>query len=126
MKSVRASIALLPRLVRLRDAPAYLGMDRNRFNREVRPCLTKIPIGQQGIAFDRLELDAWVEDYISRNGRRPKAPKLEDDTCQNVTECRGSAKKAGSGTLKSDADMHQEDGSEKARAHLLAIRQSKY
>ena len=125
MKSVRVSIALLPRLVRFRDAPAYLGMDRNRFNREVRPCLTRIPIGQQGIAFDRLELDAWVEDYISRNGRRPKAPKLEDDTCQNVTECRGSAKKAGSGTLKSAADLHQEDGSEKARAHLLAIRQSK-
>ena len=125
MKSVRASIALLPRLVRLRDAPAYLGMDRNRFNAEVRPHLTRIPIGQQGIAFDRLELDAWVEDYISRNGRRPKAPKLEDDTCQNVTECRGSAKKAGSGTLKSAAVLHQEDGSEKARAHLLAIRQSK-
>jgi hypothetical protein len=125
MKSARASIALLPRLVRLRDAPAYLGMDRNRFNSEVRPRLTRIPIGQQGIAFDRLELDAWVEDYVSRNGRRPKAPKLEDDTCQNVTECRGSAKKAASGTLKSAVDLHQEDGSEKARAHLLAIRQSK-
>ena len=69
MKFVGASIALLPRLVRLRDAPAYLGMDRNRFNREVRPHLTKIPIGQQGLAFDRLELDAWVEDYVSRNGR---------------------------------------------------------
>ena len=124
MKLTRASI-LLPRLVRLRDAPAYLGMDRNRFNNEVRPDLTSIPIGKQGIAFDRLELDAWVEDYISRNGRRPKAPKLEDDTCQNVTECRGSAKKAGSGTLKSAADLQQEDGSEKARAHLLAIRQSK-
>jgi predicted DNA-binding transcriptional regulator AlpA len=124
MKSPRASIALLPRLVRFRDAPAYLGMDRNRFNHEVRPFLTKIPIGQQGIAFDRLELDAWVEDYISRNGRRPKAPKLEDDTCQNVTECRGSAKKAGSGTLKSAAAMHKEDGSEKARAYLRALRQS--
>ncbi len=125
MKSTRASIFLLPRLVRLRDAPAYLGMDRNRFNNEVRPHLTNIPIGQQGIAFDRLELDAWVEDYISRNGRRPKAPKLEDDTCQNVTECRGSAKKAGSGTLKSAVNLQQEGGSGKARAHLLAIRQSK-
>jgi hypothetical protein len=125
MKSPLASIALLPRFVRFRDAPAYLGMDRNRFNNEVRPFVTRIPIGRQGIAFDRLELDAWVEDYVSRNGRRPKAPKLEDDTCQNVTECRGSAKKAGSGTLKSAADLHREDGSEKARAHLLAIRQSK-
>jgi len=69
MKTVRASIALLPRLVRLRDASAYLGMDRNRFNREVRPQLTTIPIGRQGLAFDRLELDAWVDDYVSRNGR---------------------------------------------------------
>jgi hypothetical protein len=69
MKSPRATIALLPRLVRFRDAPAYLGMDRNRFNREVRPHLTNIPIGRQGIAFDRLELDAWVDDYVSCNGR---------------------------------------------------------
>ena len=26
-----------PRFVRLRDAPRYLGMDKNRFNRDVRP-----------------------------------------------------------------------------------------
>ena len=62
-------IKLLPRLIRLRDAPGYFGMDRNRFNREVRPWLIEIPIGSQGIAFDRLEMDAWVEDYKSRNGR---------------------------------------------------------
>jgi hypothetical protein len=37
-------------------------MDKNRFNWEVRPELTNIPIGSQGIAFDRLELDAWAED----------------------------------------------------------------
>ena len=67
--STRASAGLLPRLVRFRDAPRYLGMDRNRFNKEVRPLLTIIPIGRQGIAFDRLELDAWVDEYISRNGR---------------------------------------------------------
>jgi predicted DNA-binding transcriptional regulator AlpA len=55
--------SLLPRLLRLRDAPAYLGMDRNRFNAEVRPYVIEIPIGEQGIAFDRLELDAWVDHY---------------------------------------------------------------
>ena len=60
---------LTPRLVRFRDAPYYVGMDRNRFNREVRPYITSIPIGRQGIAFDRVELDAWVEDYKSCNGR---------------------------------------------------------
>jgi hypothetical protein len=42
----------LPRLIRLRDAPSYLGMDRNRFNQTVRPSLIEIPIGDQGIAFD--------------------------------------------------------------------------
>ncbi len=58
-----------PRLIRLRDAPTYLGMDKNRFNNEVRPLLTAIPIGKQGIAFDVLELNAWVDHYKSRNGR---------------------------------------------------------
>ena len=58
-----------PRIIRFRDAPFYLGMDRNRFNSEVRPYLTEVPIGTQGIGFDRLELDAWFEDYKSRNGR---------------------------------------------------------
>lgn len=62
---------LLRRFYRRRDAPLYLGMDRNRFDKEVRPYLTVIPIGSQGIAFDRLELDAWADHYGSRNGRRP-------------------------------------------------------
>ena len=60
---------LLPRLIRLRDAPFYLGMNRNRFGKEVRPYLTAIPIGKQGVAFDRLEMDAWLEQYKARNGR---------------------------------------------------------
>ncbi|MCP4767927.1 MAG: hypothetical protein GY875_16865 [Gammaproteobacteria bacterium] len=60
---------ITPRLIRFRDAPRYLGMDRNRFNAEVRPYLVEIRIGKQGIAFDRLELDAFAEHYISRNGR---------------------------------------------------------
>ncbi len=60
---------ILPRLIRLRDVPHYLGMDPNRFNAEVRPYLIEIPIGKQGIAFDRIDLDAWVDEYKSRNGR---------------------------------------------------------
>jgi hypothetical protein len=64
-----ARLSMLPRFVRHRDAPTYLGMDRNRFNTEVRPHLTTIPIGTQGVAFDRLELDAWADEYKSRNGR---------------------------------------------------------
>ncbi len=63
---------LLRRFYRRRDAPLYLGMDRNRFDKEVRPYLREIPIGSQGIAFDRLELDAWADHYGSRNGRPPR------------------------------------------------------
>ena len=66
------------RFVRLRDAPPYLGMDVNRFNVEVRPYLTEIPIGSQGIAFDRLEMDAWADEYIARNGRPAERRRLWD------------------------------------------------
>ena len=79
---------ITPRLIRLRDAPRYLGMDRNRFNREVRPRLTEIPIGKQGIAFDRLELDAWVDQYMVRNGR-PGQP--QGDLTWDAEERRGSS-----------------------------------
>jgi hypothetical protein len=68
ISQMKQSLPIMPRLIRFRDAPRYLGMDRNRFNAEVRPYLTEIRIGKQGIAFDRLELDAWVDQYISRNG----------------------------------------------------------
>lgn len=64
----RRTPRFLPRFVRLRDAPDYLGMDRNRFNQSVRPNLVVIPIGKQGIAFDRLDLDDWADQYKSRNG----------------------------------------------------------
>ena len=66
---------IAPQLLRFRDAPRYLGMDRNRFNVEVRPHVTQIPIGRQGIAFDRLELDARVEEYKSCNGRPASHPR---------------------------------------------------
>ncbi len=66
---------ILPRLIRLRDAPRYLGMDPNRFNAEVRPYLVEIPVGIQGVGFDRLDLDAWFEEYKTRNGRPGKAMK---------------------------------------------------
>ena len=47
-------------------------MDKNRFNRDVRPRVVAIPVGTQSIAFDRLDLDAWADDHKRRN-RRPAA-----------------------------------------------------
>ena len=87
----------LPRLIRLRDVPYYLGMDRNRFNREVRQYLTEMPIGKQGIAFDRLELDGWVEDYKSRCGRSQKH--RGDLLCQSESQASTSEANRASGTL---------------------------
>jgi len=60
---------ILPRFIRLKEAPRYLGMDKNRFNVEVRPFVTEIRIGVQGIAFDRLDLDEFADEYKDRNGR---------------------------------------------------------
>ena len=115
-------VQLLPRLIRLRNAPFYLGMDRHRFNAEVRPYLSEVPIGEQGIAFDRLDLDAWADQYKFRNGRRPtKEP--EDDICQNVTKCRDFASKTKSGTSKNAVSTAPPAGSVKARKHLAALRQ---
>ncbi|MEW8693024.1 MAG: hypothetical protein AB2535_18460 [Candidatus Thiodiazotropha endolucinida] len=86
---------ILPRLLRLRDAPTYLGMDRNRFNAEVRPDVTEIRIGKQGIAFDRLDLDAWADQYKSRNGRPGQS---RGDQLWDAKRHRGSSRGRGSGT----------------------------
>src|SRR5262245_64448194 len=74
----RTTHRIVPRIIRSRDAPGYVGMDRNRFSAEVRPHLTEVPIGKQGVGFDRLELDAWVDQYIARNGRPPKGGRIWD------------------------------------------------
>jgi hypothetical protein len=84
----------MPRIIRFGDAPSYVGMDRNRFNAEVRPHLIEIPIGKQGIGFDRLELDAWVDDYKTRNGRPGR---WKGDKSWDVKRCQASSSEAASG-----------------------------
>ena len=70
-----------PRFIRQRDAPAYLGMDRNRFDAEVRPELTEIPLGDRSIAYDRLDLDAWADEYKEARGR-PGRTRKGAKTCE--------------------------------------------
>ena len=84
----------LPRLLRLRDAPRYLGMDKNRFNQSVRPTVKVIPIGIQGIAFDRLELDQWVDDYKAFKGCIAQRSTL---WARKTQACQGFSKGAKSG-----------------------------
>lgn len=91
-------VAIIPRLIRMRDAPFYLGMDKNRFSAEVRPFITEIRMGVQGIAFDRLDLDAWADQYKQRNGRLRTISKGETE-CQSAQPA--SRRKATSGTSTS-------------------------
>ncbi len=91
-----ANLHLLPRFIRFRDAPGYLGMDRNKFNELVRPSLTEIPLGSQAIAFDRLELDDWASQYIKRNGRPGRSSK--GDSIWDAKEHQVLSKGARSGT----------------------------
>ena len=65
-----------PRFIRRKDAPTYLGMCSDIFEASVRPCLTEIPIGERGIAFDRLDLDAWADEHKASNGRPKKHKEL--------------------------------------------------
>lgn len=90
--------SILPRLIRLRDAPTYVGMDRHRFNKDVRPNLVEIPMGTQGIAFDRLDLDAWVDDYIQCSGR-PAAVKHRSLELWDEKERQGCKSVGASGVL---------------------------
>ena len=94
---------VLPRLIRLRDAPGYLGMDRNRFNAEVRPELTEVSIGIQGVAFDRLELDAWADDHIGSNGRPGRSK--DGETTWDVKERLASTFAVASGTSTSSSEV---------------------
>ncbi len=75
----------LPRVIRLRDAPHYLGMNINRFNEEVRPYVTEVRIGSKGVAFDRTELDEWFQAYKSRNGRPPARTRREPQRSEGRT-----------------------------------------
>jgi hypothetical protein len=89
------------RVIRSRDAAFYVGVDRNRFNAEVRPLLTEFPIGKQGIGFDRLELDTWEDEYKARNGRPGKgvtawdARKYPASSCEPESGTSTSASSAG-------------------------------
>jgi hypothetical protein len=98
------SVSGAPRFIRLRDAAAYLGMDKNRFNRDVRPHLCTIPIGTQGISFDRVDLDAWADEYKNRNGR-PAASLMRSKPWE-TKERQASRNVVAYGTSTSSSEEH--------------------
>lgn len=95
---------VLPRLVRMRDAPSFFAMDRSRFNRDIRPYLTEIHIGRQGRAFDRLEMEALAEEYKSRNGRPAASMKRSKPWEPKKWQASSSVVRSGMSTKSSEAD----------------------
>ncbi len=91
-----------PKVIRLKDAHKYLGMDKNRFSSEVRPFVTEIPIGSQGVGFDRLDLDRWFDEYKACNGRPGKQKGVNKPWRKK--RCQGSSSAARHGTSKSDSE----------------------
>ena len=110
-----ADVSTVPRLIRLHNAPRFLGMDRHTFQRIVRPYLTEVPIGKRGIAFDRLELDAWVDNYKRCHGRQPEKRMASPDE-----KCSGSIEE----TKHDGARRESEDPSDWQRAveRVLAMK----
>ncbi|WP_448647142.1 hypothetical protein [Pseudomonas mohnii] len=80
-----------PRFIRFMDAPGYLGMCRDEFNKTVRPNVREFPIGKQGVAFDRIELDEWADAYVESKSIEKTA---NQDNNRPRSERQGEAKGA--------------------------------
>lgn len=74
--------AIQPRLLRPPQAHAYLGISRGKFNEKVRPYVKEIRLGSRGIAFDRHELDRWVETQASVGDTNDGVKLWQRKTCQ--------------------------------------------
>lgn len=97
---------LLPRVIRLKDAPKYVGLERHAFNQYVRPYVTQIPLGKRGIGFDRLDLEAWFQDHKQRNGI--PATKINDrrNSLWQKRERQDSINAKGSGTSTNNSSAN--------------------
>ena len=62
------SVTTHRRLMNIKDACAYLGMGRTMFNRDVRPHLVEIRLGNRTISFDVVDLDHWITNIKQQQG----------------------------------------------------------
>jgi hypothetical protein len=60
-------------------------MGRTIFEREIRPRVAEIQMGQQGVGFDRLDLDQALDDYKTRNVRVKEQPSWQETNSQGFT-----------------------------------------
>ncbi|MCK0511556.1 hypothetical protein [Aromatoleum buckelii] len=104
--SAAQHLILLPRAIRAQDAPAYLGIDRNKFNAEVKPKLTLVVLGHRIRCYDRLDLDRIWEEIKARNGRPGADDSLEEATSWENAQPGSAKRRTGHGSstrLSSDS-----------------------
>jgi hypothetical protein len=76
-----------PRILNQKQSAYYLGMSVNTFKDDVRPDLTPVPMEGRQIKYDRLDLDAWLDEYKSRNALsntkgEDQWERRQDSTCE--------------------------------------------
>lgn len=77
-------LAFLPRVIRVKDAHRYLGMDKTTFAREIRPYLTLIKITNKSRGFERVDIDHAFDVYICGRCCPPKKPlPIGDNICES-------------------------------------------
>ena len=82
----------MQRFMKLNKACQYLDKSEPNFNETVRPFITEIRDGRC-VKFDRLDLDAWADQYKAANGR-PGKP-MEETQCQNQPQASEKEKVSG-------------------------------
>ena len=88
-----------PRVIRHKDAPTYLGVNVNYFNRNIRPDLLEIQFGPQMIGYDKIDLDRWLDDYKVSNGRSGDTKEVHKPCRQKRKEFQVSSCEAKHGGL---------------------------
>lgn len=66
-RAERSRAQIAPRFIREADAPGYLCLEVEEFDIQVRPYIDAIPVGSDEIAFDRMDLDRWADEYKQRH-----------------------------------------------------------
>ncbi|MEB0119202.1 hypothetical protein QN391_00580 [Pseudomonas sp. CCI1.2] len=91
------------------------------FNKTVRPYVCEFPIGQQGIGFDRIELDNWADAYIAAHSidKRQHADTLARQTDEALQPKRKERSSAITGLISQPIDPHAKSKEEFRRVLAL-------
>jgi len=114
-----SSISTPARLLRPKEAHQYVGMSRTLFVELVRPYVQEIKLGNKSIAYDRLDLDEWINQYKKAGCDLTKIEStMENRLCINTTQKPlASSKEARSGGSAKGLKERQVADFKKALGH---------